>query len=69
MSLLAAPLSYGVSKLLVTPQNATHIAPIIVPEIPWPALGILFLRSWREQPHLTQWPLANPQNRSAPIME
>ncbi|MFA5939871.1 MAG: phosphatase PAP2 family protein [Sinimarinibacterium sp.] len=27
-----AALSYGVSKLFVTPQNATHIAPIVGPE-------------------------------------
>jgi membrane-associated phospholipid phosphatase len=37
-----AALSYGISKLFVTPQNATHIAPIIGPDI----LGLRWERSF-----------------------
>ncbi|GFO63447.1 phosphatase PAP2 family protein [Geomonas paludis] len=35
-------LSYGVGKLFVTPENATHIAPVIGPD--W--LGMRWQRSW-----------------------
>ncbi|QWV95586.1 phosphatase PAP2 family protein [Geomonas oryzisoli] len=35
-------LSYGVGKLFVTPENATHIAPVIGPE--W--FGMRWQRSW-----------------------
>lgn len=37
-----AALSYGVSKLFVTPENATHLAPIIGPEF----LGMRWKRSF-----------------------
>ena len=37
-----AALGYGVSKLFVTPQNATHIAPIIGPEF----IGMRWQRSY-----------------------
>lgn len=35
-------ISYGVGKLFVTPENATHIAPVIGPE--W--IGMRWQRSW-----------------------
>ena len=37
-----AALSYGISKLFVTPENATHIAPIIGPDF----IGLRWERSW-----------------------
>lgn len=37
-----AAVSYGISKLFVTPQNATHIAPVIGPD--W--LGLRWERSF-----------------------
>ena len=37
-----AALAYGVSKLFVTPQNATHIAPVIGPEF----IGLRWGRSY-----------------------
>ena len=38
----AAALSYGVAKLFVTPQYATHLAPVIGPDY----LGLRWARSW-----------------------
>lgn len=35
-------LSYGVGKLFVTPENATHLAPVIGPEF----IGMRWERSW-----------------------
>jgi hypothetical protein len=37
-----AALSYGVSKLYVTPQHATQIAPVVGPDY----LGMSWKRSW-----------------------
>lgn len=37
-----AALSYGISKLFVTPESATHIAPIIGPKF----IGLRWERSW-----------------------
>ncbi len=37
-----AALSYGISKLFVTPENATHIAPVIGPGF----IGLRWERSW-----------------------
>ena len=37
-----AALSYGISKLFVTPQSATHIAPIVGPDF----IGLRWERSW-----------------------
>lgn len=37
-----AALSYGISKLFVTPENATHIAPIVGPRF----IGLRWERSW-----------------------
>ncbi|UFS70560.1 phosphatase PAP2 family protein [Geomonas sp. RF6] len=38
----AAGLAYGVGKLFVTPENATHVAPVIGPEF----IGLRLQRSW-----------------------
>ena len=38
----ASVLAYGIGKLFVTPENATHIAPVIGPE--W--IGLRWERSW-----------------------
>jgi membrane-associated phospholipid phosphatase len=38
----ASILAYGVGKLFVTPENATHIAPVIGPD--W--IGLRWQRSW-----------------------
>ncbi len=38
----AAVLSYGVAKLFVTPQYATHLAPVIGPDY----MGLRWQRSW-----------------------
>ncbi|HJV65261.1 MAG TPA: phosphatase PAP2 family protein [Geomonas sp.] len=38
----AAALAYGIGKLFVTPQYATHLAPVIGPE--W--IGLRWQRSW-----------------------
>ncbi|HJV33824.1 MAG TPA: phosphatase PAP2 family protein [Geomonas sp.] len=38
----AAALAYGIGKLFVTPENATHLAPVIGPD--W--IGLRWERSW-----------------------
>jgi hypothetical protein len=38
----ASALSYGVAKLFVTPENTTHLAPVIGPDF----LGLRWQRSW-----------------------
>jgi membrane-associated phospholipid phosphatase len=38
----AGALAYGISKLFVTPQSATHIAPIVGPKF----IGLRWERSW-----------------------
>lgn len=38
----ASALAYGVGKLFVTPENATHLAPVIGPDF----LGLRWERSW-----------------------
>jgi hypothetical protein len=38
----ASALGYGVAKLFVTPENATHLAPVIGPDF----LGLRWERSW-----------------------
>lgn len=38
----SSALAYGVGKLFVTPQHATHLAPVIGPEF----LGLRWQRSW-----------------------
>lgn len=38
----AAALAYGVGKLFVTPENATHLAPVVGPD--W--VGLRWQRSW-----------------------
>lgn len=37
-----AALSYGIGKLFVTPENATHLAPVIGPDF----IGLRWQRSW-----------------------